>query len=269
VLTICPNAPYNIYLNANDPNKLPLTYSIQAHPTHGTLSGTPPNVTYTPTNCYEGQDSFTFTANDGTWTSAPATVNLIITDPVYAHSVFVQTCRGTPVEVALPGGDSCGETLSYALLSHPLDGSLSGTLPNLTYTPTGTNFTGTDGFNYIVYSGCGDSATNAVSITIGDANLYPTAQSVMTGTNQPVAITLSAADYYDSCTADADDYLYTVTSNPANGTLSGAGASLVYTPAPGFEGLDSFQFTASDGVWTSAPATFTIYVVAGPLLTTE
>ncbi len=33
--------------------------------------------------------------------------------------------------------------------------------------------------------------------------------------------------------------------------------------------MDSFEFSVSDGVWTSAdPATVTCYVVAGPILTT-
>ncbi|MEJ0089423.1 MAG: Ig-like domain-containing protein [Limisphaerales bacterium] len=100
------------------------------------------------------------------------------------------------------------------MLSNPAHGTLSGTATNLTYTPTGTNFTGTDTFNYMVYSGCGgDFATNSVTITVGDATTYPNPQSVMTGTNRAVAISLSAADF-DNCNADTNYYTYTVTSNP-------------------------------------------------------
>ena len=47
-----------------------------APPAHGTLSGTAPNVTYTPATNYAGSDSFTFKANDGTADSAPATVSI-------------------------------------------------------------------------------------------------------------------------------------------------------------------------------------------------
>jgi hypothetical protein len=266
--TPCPNTSWNVQLNANDPQGLPLTYTILTWPTHGTLiTNDIPTVYYTATNCYEGQDSFTFKVNDGEFDSAPATVTLIIADPVYASSPTSQTCRGAAVSFSL-GYDGCSETLSYGLLSTPAHGTLSGTAANLTYTSSGTNFTGTDNFDYIIYSGCGgDSATGTVAVTIGDAILSPKAQSVMTGTNQPVAITLSAADY-DSCNADTNYYTYTVTSSPTNGTLTGTPPNLTYTPATGFEGMDSFQFTASDGVWTAgSPATVTLYVVAGPVLT--
>ena len=42
-----------------------LTYSIVTPPAHGTLTGTPPNVTYTPALNYYGLDRFTFKTNDG------------------------------------------------------------------------------------------------------------------------------------------------------------------------------------------------------------
>src|SRR5207244_2326145 len=47
-------------------------------PAHGILSGTAPNLTYTPAANYTGADSFTFTVNDGLIDSAPATVSLAI-----------------------------------------------------------------------------------------------------------------------------------------------------------------------------------------------
>jgi len=269
--SLCPNTQFSYTLRAEDPNGLPLTYSILTYPTNGTLTGTPPYMTYTQTNnCYEGQDSFTFMVSDGQYDSAPATVTLTISDPITVNPISPQTCRGTPVSFSL-GSDNCGETLSYALLSNPAYGTLSGTVANLTYTPTnGMNFTGTDTFNYIVYSGCGDdSATNTVTITIGDVGLQANSQNVMTGTNQPVAIALSISDF-DSCHDDTNYYTYTVTSNPANGTLSGSGANLIYTPTNGFEGMDSFQYVVSDGVGpASNTGTVTLYVVAGPILTTE
>jgi hypothetical protein len=60
--------------------------------------------------------------------------------------------------------------------------------------------------------------------------------------------------------------VYSVTAGPANGTLTGSGAHLTYMPSAPFEGTDSFQFTVSDGVWTSPAATVTIYVVGAPYL---
>ena len=268
----CPNTSIDFALT---PSTYP-SYTILTHPTNGVLTGTPPYLTYAPNPCYEGgQDSFTYKANDGTNDSAPATVAITINaDPVYANSVSAQTCRGTAVGFTLSGGDNCGETLNYALLSNPLHGTVTNvsgqsTDPNYVYTPTGTNFTGTDTFNYIVYSGCGDTATNTVTITVGDEYLNATPQTLITGTNQTVAIILSAADNSDACIADTNYYTYTIVSGsgPTHGTLTGTPPNLTYKPNTNYEGLDSFQFTASDGVWTSSyPATITIDVTAGPIL---
>jgi hypothetical protein len=63
----------------------PLTYAIVTGPSHGTLSGTLPSVTYTPYLNYFGADSFTFKANDKRlpWNpdgrdSIPATVSITV-----------------------------------------------------------------------------------------------------------------------------------------------------------------------------------------------
>jgi hypothetical protein len=53
-----------ITLIATDVDSASLTYSIAVPPSHGTLSGALPNVTYTPHLNYFGPDSFTFKAND-------------------------------------------------------------------------------------------------------------------------------------------------------------------------------------------------------------
>ena len=57
----------------------PSATSIVSGPTHGTLSGTGANRTYTPDANYNGSDSFTFKANDGTADSNVATFNLTVT----------------------------------------------------------------------------------------------------------------------------------------------------------------------------------------------
>lgn len=62
-----------ITLTASDPDNDPLTYSLVSVPAHGSLSGTMPDLTYTPDANYTGPDSFTFKANDGQADSNVAT----------------------------------------------------------------------------------------------------------------------------------------------------------------------------------------------------
>ncbi|MCD8483117.1 MAG: Ig-like domain-containing protein [Verrucomicrobia bacterium] len=70
------NTPLEIVLTASDIDNDPLTFSIATQPDHGTLSGTPPALVYTPDAGFYGQDTFTFTAFDGEDSSAPATESL-------------------------------------------------------------------------------------------------------------------------------------------------------------------------------------------------
>lgn len=72
------NIPKAITLTATDTDGDPLTYSIVTGPSHGVLSGPPPNVTYTPSLDYTGSDSFTFKANDGKANSNVATVSIMV-----------------------------------------------------------------------------------------------------------------------------------------------------------------------------------------------
>ncbi|AWI08089.1 fibronectin type III domain-containing protein [Ereboglobus luteus] len=75
------DTPQTITLQGYSPEGNLLTYAIVANPANGTLSGTPPSLTYTPDANYTGGDSFTFKINDGGMDSAPATVSLDIYPP--------------------------------------------------------------------------------------------------------------------------------------------------------------------------------------------
>jgi len=71
--------PVDITLTGSDPEGSQLGFSVVTQPTLGTLSGTPPNLTYTASQ--SGSDSFQYVVNDGVLDSAPATVSLAVTLP--------------------------------------------------------------------------------------------------------------------------------------------------------------------------------------------
>jgi hypothetical protein len=71
----------SITLTAVSPKGFQLTYTVVTGPTHGTLTGTAPNLTYTPNAGYVGSDAFTFKANDGTGDSNTATVSITVRSP--------------------------------------------------------------------------------------------------------------------------------------------------------------------------------------------
>src|SRR5439155_791030 len=87
-----------ITLTATDAEGSTLTYTIVTGPAHGTLSGTAPALTYTPVPNYNGPDSFTFKANDGTLDSNVATVTITVAsvnDAPVASSEAVATDEDT------------------------------------------------------------------------------------------------------------------------------------------------------------------------------
>lgn len=55
-----------------------VTFSNVSSPGHGTLTGTPPNLIYTPAANYSGPDHFTFRVADSLTTSEPGTVSILV-----------------------------------------------------------------------------------------------------------------------------------------------------------------------------------------------
>lgn len=74
------NTLVNIQLGGSDPDGNPVTL-VPGSPSHGTLSGQVPLVSYTPAKDYLGPDSFTYKANDGLLDSPAATVNITVIKP--------------------------------------------------------------------------------------------------------------------------------------------------------------------------------------------
>lgn len=163
-----PDTPLVITLTGSDFEESALTYNVETQPSHGALEGTANVWTYTPTNGYQGADSFTFTVNDGTDDSAPAMVSITVTNEVpVADAQTVITPTDTAVAITLTGSDPDGgpDSLAYSVESQPTNGTLAGTAPDLIYTPT-NGYTGADSFTFTVSDGADDSTPATVSITV-------------------------------------------------------------------------------------------------------
>lgn len=229
-----------------------LSYTVIVNPTKGVLSGTAPNLTYTPTTGATGFDSFVFKCNDGVADSAPATVVVYVAptgNASVANSQGVRTPQDTARAIVLTGS---GGTLTYTVLANPSKGALSGTAPNLTYTPT-TGAVGFDSFIFKVNNGSTDSLPATVSVVITPVNSAPIAdtKSVRTAQNTAVGVVL---------TGSGGTLSYTVLANPSKGALSGTAPNLTYTPTTGATGFDSFIFKVNNGSLDSLPTTIPIFI---------
>lgn len=124
------NESVAITLTGSDPGGAPLMYHIVNGPSNGSLSGTAPNLTYTPGTGYYGMDAFTFTVSNGTETSEPGTVSILVTN-IYFPSTQIALS-----ENKIPDGLSAYTTV--------------GILSRLDVDPSDT-------FNYQLVFGEGDS----------------------------------------------------------------------------------------------------------------
>ena len=78
ILSTPVNTAKDIALTGSSRRTNPVAYAVAIPPVHGSLMGTPPNLTYIPARGYQGMDSFTFTVTDSLTTSSPAKVQLAV-----------------------------------------------------------------------------------------------------------------------------------------------------------------------------------------------
>jgi VCBS repeat-containing protein len=179
--------------------------------------------------------------------------------PPKAESQSVTTREDMPVSITLAGSDRDGNPLTYSVVARSSHGTLSGTVPHLTYNPD-TNFSGTDRFSFKVSDGKADSAEAAVSITVTPVNHAPAAENdkaAMQEDAPPVTIDVLAND------SDPDHNRLTVVSatQGVNGSVSiNTDGTLTYAPNRNFCGTDTFSYTISDGKGGIGTATVSVFV---------
>ena len=123
----------SITLTGDDPEGDSLTFQLVSQPANGTLSGSAPNVTYTPDQDYNGADSFRFTVNDGQLTSSAATVSIsvaAVNDAPVADNQTVTTDEDTAASITLVANDVDDDPLTYTI-GQPSNGTLTGTGPDV------------------------------------------------------------------------------------------------------------------------------------------
>ncbi|MHC4430577.1 MAG: cadherin-like domain-containing protein [Planctomycetota bacterium] len=179
--------------------------------------------------------------------------------PPIAESGEVTTQEDAPVSVVLVGSDEDGDELIFSVETGPSHGQLSGTVPELIYSP-GTNFNGSDSFSFKVNDGEDDSEVATVSIKVSPVNDSPKANddSVKAQEDAPVATVEVLANDTDP---DGDKLIVINATQGTNGSVTiGTDSTLAYTPYRNFSGTDSFTYTLSDGSGGTDTATVNVTI---------
>lgn len=252
-VTVDEDNQVTITLSATDIDSQSLTYSVVSNPQSGTLSGTGSTLVYIPNANFDGSDSFTFKANDGSLDSNSATVSISVNpvnDAPVAQSLNLTSSEDVPLPITLLGSDVENIPLTYTVVNQPGNGTLSGTAPNLVYTPN-SNFNGIDSFTFRVNDGVSNSTDADVNININAVNDLPVAvDDIISRTDwQTFSIDVLNND------SDADGDTLTVTGATASsGNVTTDGSQLSYTPVNGFIGSVIIDYSISDNNGGTAAA---------------
>jgi len=252
-----------VTLSGTDADDDDLSYEVVSGPSHGSLSGTAPELTYTPADDWHGEDAFTYRASDGELASEPATVSVSVApveDAPWAKDASAATDEDTALEAQAAGGDADGDAVEFSVASGPAHGELELAADgSFTYTPD-ADWSGEDAFGFEVSDG-DQTAQATVTVTVAPVNDAPVAAdgSYATVVDGALSDGVSASD------VDGDDLTYAVSAAPSHGVVDlSADGSFTYTPEASYVGDDAFSFTASDGEATSEAATASITVHPRP-----
>jgi hypothetical protein len=102
------NTAKAITLTGSDANSDALTYTKVTDPANGVLSGTVPNLTYTPINNYLGADSFVFKVHDGKISSF-ATVTITVNALPAIYASWAGGSFANPFNALDPAGNQDGD----------------------------------------------------------------------------------------------------------------------------------------------------------------
>jgi hypothetical protein len=256
----------DVVADGTDPNHDTLHVSGVTNPAHGTVArNADGTLTYTPDAAFSGTDHFDYTIDDGHGGTDTDTVTVLVTngDPTARpDSVTVSANAPTTIDLLANDDDPNGDPLTVTVDTPPGHGAVTVTNGVATYTPA-AGFHGIDTFHYTVDDGHGGTAGAMATVTV--VNVAPNARpdAVTTGTDTAVTISPLAND--DDPNGDRISLIGSTA--PAHGTVQRQpDGTVVYTPAAGFTGTDTFTYTVADPSSLSASAVVTVSVLnAAPI----
>lgn len=236
-------------------------------------SGTDRSIVLTPEFNRTGTATLTLLVDDGanvTTGTLNVTVEAVNQRPE-ASDLSIALAEDTTKAVVLGGVDPEGKVLTYKVLTQPIRGKLTGTAPNLTYTPNANTF-GNDQFTYLVNDGELDSTPATVTLSIVSVNDAPSITKVVDVTGKSgtptdaLSFTLSDIDSAPeaiSVLAQSDNPILV---GDGNIVVSGTGLDRTVTVYPSAEktGKAVITLTAIDEGGGTATSSFTLSIASAP-----
>ena len=228
-------------------NHSSLDFLIVSNPINGSLSGNLPTLTYTPNLNFNGLDSFEFIVTNNQYSSEPALVSLSISpenDAPITYDVQQTLLENQSLEIEFIGMDIDGDTISFNLISGPLNGSLEydDELLSYIYTPN-ENYFGLDSFIFTAFDGEIESVPATAYLTIEGVNNPPDIVEIpnqIMNEDDSLYINISAID------VEGDDLIYSANTND-NADIVMDGSIILIIPEQDYYGLLEVFISVNDG----------------------
>ncbi len=253
--------------NDTDPEGGALTIISVGTPTSGSvvITGGGTGVTYTPATNFIGTATFSYTIRDPQNATASGTVTVTVNNqaPVAANdATSTNSNTAKSFDPRTNDSDPEGGALTIVSVTTPSSGSavVTGGGTGVTYTPA-ANFIGTATFNYTIRDPQNATASATVTVTVNNQPPVAQADSVSTAYNTAVNFNPRTND------SDPEGGALTIQSvtTPSSGTaVVNSGTSITYTPANGFSGQATFNYTIRDPQNATATAGVTVTVAPAP-----
>jgi hypothetical protein len=256
--------PVVISVLAND-SSIGLTIIAYTQPVAGTLTFNPDQTfTYTPSAGFEGVDEFGYTVRDSLGGTASATVTVAVrraNSPPVLKGDTAQSLAGAAVSIPVLANDNDpdGDPFGIVGIDAPGHGTIQAQADQtIRYTPQ-PGFSGIDSFTYTASDGRGGASTATVTVQVIAPNIPPVARSDSATTTAGTATTVDALANDNDPEGSA--LTLAAVTMPAHGNLSlSADQEFLYTPAAGFLGTDSFEYTIRDSAGATGDGLVTVEV---------
>jgi len=251
-----------------------LTYSLVGdQPELGVLVITAETgaYTYTPNANASGNDTFTFKATDSAALDSniatiTITIAAVIDTPVAAAGELAleEDAAATAGQLVAEDADT-EDTLTYAIVSDPIKGSVSVTASTGAYTYTlNEDACGEDNFTFKANDGTQDSNTATVSVAITCVNDAPVADAA----EFTVVLENTFAGQLVATDVEDDALIFSVVDQPIKGSVTVTGSTGEYeyvAPGKGTDVTDgdSFSYQVNDGNLDSETVIVTIILDPG------
>ena len=296
-LTTNEDTPLTIVPTGSDPEGMPLSFRVSAPPTYrptgsdsfspnfeGNLRQDGANFVFTPPQDFNGDVKFSVIASDGQDDSAPAQIAvqvLAVNDAPVAQSdkirFVLQNSNAAPLSITLKASDVDGDALTYIVGQDlpgaegrsigPVYGKITGTAPNLIYTPP-AGYRGRDVFTFYVSDGkttslraridilvtgsrgvvaANDSFTLDINGINDDGDLLPQAEGI-TFSNGTFRIAAPGVTANDRDPAGGALLVRLAQTTRSGRLVLRNDGSFDYTPNPNFVGTDFFAYSVGNAI---------------------